>query len=149
MKRFACNADFVLCYVDYMAHLNEDNNTRVLFERALGSEQIPLDRARSIWGRFLQFELQVNASPPQKYLDPWLNAFTARLFQSVFYFPSKVGDLASIQKIERRRLKTCEHLRELQGRETALLIDRYRFLDLFPCSESELRSLGYRVISMN
>ncbi|VDD75299.1 unnamed protein product [Mesocestoides corti] len=113
MKRFAGNPDFVLCYVDYMSHLNEDNNTRVLFERALGSEQIPTDRARSIWARFLQFELQV-------------------------------GDLSSVQKIEKRRLKTLENVKEFQGRETALLIDRYRFLDLFPCSESELRSLGYR-----
>ena len=59
MKRFAGYSDFVLCYVEYMSHLNEDNNTRVLFERALGSEEIPADRARSIWARFLQFELQV------------------------------------------------------------------------------------------
>lgn len=70
MKRFAGNPDFVLCYVEYMSHLNEDNNTRVLFERALGSDEIPTERARSIWARFLQFELQVitpllSFSPPQ------------------------------------------------------------------------------------
>ncbi|KAL5108037.1 Cleavage stimulation factor subunit 3 [Taenia crassiceps] len=116
MKRFAGNPDFVLCYVEYMSHLNEDNNTRVLFERALGSDEIPTERARSIWSRFLQFELQV-------------------------------GDLASVQKIEKRRLKAIENVKEFQGRETALLIDRYRFLDLFPCSESELRSLGYRELA--
>ncbi|CDS37190.1 cleavage stimulation factor subunit 3 [Echinococcus multilocularis] len=116
MKRFAGNSDFVLCYVEYMSHLNEDNNTRVLFERALGSDEIPAERARSIWARFLQFELQV-------------------------------GDLASVQKIEKRRLKAIENVKEFQGRETALLIDRYRFLDLFPCSESELRSLGYRELA--
>ncbi|KAH9280651.1 Cleavage stimulation factor subunit 3 [Echinococcus granulosus] len=116
MKRFAGNSDFVLCYVEYMSHLNEDNNTRVLFERALGTDEIPAERARSIWARFLQFELQV-------------------------------GDLASVQKIEKRRLKAIENVKEFQGRETALLIDRYRFLDLFPCSESELRSLGYRELA--
>lgn len=116
MKRFASNPDFVLCYVDYMAHLNEDNNTRVLFERALGTEQIQSERARVIWARFLQFELQV-------------------------------GDLASILKIEKRRLKTLENVKEFQGRETALLIDRYRFLDLFPCSDSELRSLNYKELA--
>lgn len=60
-------------------------------------------------------------------------------------FILQVGDLASVQKIEKRRLKSIESVKEFQGRETALLIDRYRFLDLFPCSESELRSLGYRV----
>uniref|UniRef100_A0A158QHI6 Suf domain-containing protein n=1 Tax=Rodentolepis nana TaxID=102285 RepID=A0A158QHI6_RODNA len=113
MKHFSSNADFVLCYVDFMSHLNEDNNTRVLYERALGSDQIAPERTRSIWSRFLQFELQV-------------------------------GDLGSVQKIEKRRLKSIETVKEFQGRETALLIDRYRFLDLYPCSESELRSLGYR-----
>lgn len=60
MKKFAGNPDFVLCHVDYMSHLNEDNNTRVLFERALGAEQIQAERARTIWARFLQFELQVS-----------------------------------------------------------------------------------------
>ncbi|VUZ54879.1 unnamed protein product, partial [Hymenolepis diminuta] len=116
MKRFSGNADFVLCYVDFMSHLNEDNNTRVLYERALGSDEIPPERTRSIWSRFLQFELQV-------------------------------GDLGSVQKIEKRRLKSIENVKEFQGRETALLIDRYRFLDLYPCSESELRSLGYRELA--
>lgn len=61
MKRFSGNADFVLCYVDFMSHLNEDNNTRVLYERALGSDEVPAERTRSIWSRFLQFELQVIA----------------------------------------------------------------------------------------
>jgi hypothetical protein len=28
--------------------------------------------------------------------------------------------------------------------ESALLIDRYRFLDLFPCTKDELRSIGYK-----
>ncbi|VDQ15020.1 unnamed protein product [Trichobilharzia regenti] len=60
MKRFGGIAEYVLCYVDFMAHLNEDNNIRVLFERALGSNQISQERARLIWARFLQFESQVN-----------------------------------------------------------------------------------------
>lgn len=59
MKRFGGIAEYVLCYVDFMAHLNEDNNIRVLFERALGSNQITQERARLIWARFLQFESQV------------------------------------------------------------------------------------------
>lgn len=59
MKRFGGNPDYILCYVDFMAHLNEDNNIRVLFERALGSNQIAPERSRLIWARFLQFESQV------------------------------------------------------------------------------------------
>ncbi|THD21781.1 Cleavage stimulation factor subunit 3 [Fasciola hepatica] len=116
MKRFGGNADYILCYVDFMAHLNEDNNIRVLFERALGSNQIAPERSRLIWARFLQFE-------------------------------SQVGDLASILKVEKRRLQSLESIKEASRLESALLIDRYRFLDLLPCSDSELRSLGYKELA--
>ncbi|CAH8634485.1 unnamed protein product [Schistosoma intercalatum] len=116
MKRFGGIAEYVLCYVDFMAHLNEDNNIRVLFERALGSNQITQERARLIWARFLQFE-------------------------------SQVGDLASILKVEKRRLQALDSSKEFSRLETALLIDRYRFLDLLPCTDSELRSLGYRELT--
>lgn len=36
-------------------------------------------------------------------------------------------------------------VQEFEGKETAMLIDRYKYLDLYPCSQSELRSLGYWV----
>ena len=35
----------------------------------------------------------------------------------------------------------CSQVREYEGKDTALLVDRYRFLDLFPCSKQELRSV--------
>lgn len=34
---------------------------------------------------------------------------------------------------------------EYEGKETALLVDRYKFMDLYPCSTSELKALGYKV----
>lgn len=36
-------------------------------------------------------------------------------------------------------------LQEFEGKETALLIDRYKYMDLYPCSQMELKALGYRV----
>ena len=33
---------------------------------------------------------------------------------------------------------------ELECSETAQLIERYRFLELFPCTTDELRSMGYK-----
>lgn len=53
--------------------------------------------------------------------------------------------MASILKVEKRRLQALDSSKEFSRLETALLIDRYRFLDLLPCTDSELRSLGYRV----
>lgn len=35
LKKFYSNPDYVRMYLDFMSHLNEDNNTRVLYERVL------------------------------------------------------------------------------------------------------------------
>ncbi|XP_076467376.1 cleavage stimulation factor subunit 3-like [Babylonia areolata] len=112
LKRYADVPEYALCYIEFMSHLNEDNNTRVLFERILSSGHVPPEKSTDIWSRFLAFE-------------------------------SQVGDLASIVKVEKRRAQTIEKVQEYEGKETALLIDRYKYLDLLPCSDSELRAIGY------
>jgi len=112
LKRFADNPEYASCYIDFMSHLNEDNNTRVLFERILSSDQLLPEKSTDIWSKFLSFE-------------------------------SQVGDLASIIKVEKRRMSTMEKIQDFSERETALLIDRYKFLGLLPCSDNELRAIGY------
>lgn len=62
-------------------------------------------------------------------------------------FESNIGDLASILKVERRRFSAFKD--EYEGKETALLVDRYKFMDLYPCSTSELKALGYKVCVIN
>ncbi|CAI9734176.1 cleavage stimulation factor subunit 3-like [Octopus vulgaris] len=116
LKKYGEIPDYVLGYVDFMSHLNEDNNTRVLYERVLSSGQIPPERSSEIWSRFLSFE-------------------------------SEVGDLSSILKVEKRRAAATNQLQEFEGKETALLIDRYKYMDLYPCSQMELKALGYRNFS--
>lgn len=37
MKKFKTSPEFILQYLDFLSHLNDTNNTRVLFERALTS----------------------------------------------------------------------------------------------------------------
>ena len=39
-----------------------------------------------------------------------------------------------------------ENLKEFEGKETAQLVDRYKFLDLYPCTHTELRSIGYNEV---
>lgn len=116
LKRFGGSPEYVMCYIDYLSHLNEDNNTRVLFERVLSSGGLTNQLSVEVWNKFLEFE-------------------------------SNIGDLTSIVKVERRRSSVLENLKEYEGKETAQLIDRYKFLDLFPCSSPELRSIGYHEIS--
>lgn len=119
LKRFADKPDYVRQYMDFMSNMNDDNNTRVLYERVLSEEA---DKMESVWNKYLDFECHV-------------------------------GDLTSILKVENRRLERVLRPREdeLLGdgpkekrNESALLIDRYRFLDLFPCTREELRSMGYK-----
>merc|ERR1719500_2538076 len=37
LRKFSSSTEFILAYLDYLSHLNEDNNTRVLFERVLSA----------------------------------------------------------------------------------------------------------------
>ncbi|CAF3573294.1 unnamed protein product, partial [Rotaria sp. Silwood2] len=117
LKKYSQNLDYILAYIDYMTHLNEDHNARVLFERILSPNNPILKQLQpTIWNEFLKFE-------------------------------SQVGDLQSIKKVEKRRLKIYSELNELEGRETLLLVDRYKFLNLLPCSIDELKLLGYKDLS--
>ncbi|CAH0549003.1 unnamed protein product [Brassicogethes aeneus] len=112
LKKFGDIPDYISCYIDYLSHLNEDNNTRVLFERVLSSGSLENEKSVDIWNRFLEFE-------------------------------SNIGDLQSIVKVEKRRSEVLSKIKEFEGKETAQLVDRYRFIDLFPCSPQELKSIGY------
>lgn len=116
LKKYGDHPSYILAYIDYLSHLNEDNNTRVLFERVLTSGQLPPEKSIEIWNKFLEFE-------------------------------SNIGDLSSIFKVEKRRANVIEKLKEFEGRETALLVDRYKFLNLYPCTTSELKAIGYRSVA--
>lgn len=45
LKKFADNPEYIACYIDYLSHLNEDNNTRVLFERVLSSGSLEPEKS--------------------------------------------------------------------------------------------------------
>ena len=60
-------------------------------------------------------------------------------------FESQIGDLPSINKVEKRRLAVHQSFKDFEGKESSLLVERYQYLDLFPCSVQELRCLGYKV----
>lgn len=113
LKKFGQHLDYLLAYIDYMTHLNEDHNARVLFERILSVDSsINKTLQPPVWNEFLKFE-------------------------------SLVGDLQSIKNVEKRRLSLHADLQNLEGRGTLLLINRFKFLDLLPCSTDELQLFGY------
>ncbi|KRZ80767.1 Actin-like protein 6A [Trichinella papuae] len=56
-------------------------------------------------------------------------------------FESLVGDLATITKVNQRRQDALT--KRFQENPTAMLVDRYKFMNLLPCKKQELDLLGY------
>ncbi|VDK40566.1 unnamed protein product [Anisakis simplex] len=45
LKKYGDEPDYALAYTDFLSHLNEDNNTRVVFERILTSGTMPPEKS--------------------------------------------------------------------------------------------------------
>ena len=114
LKRYPAEVDFILAYIEYQKTSNEENNTRVLFERVLTSG-LEGEKSIEVWNKFLEFE-------------------------------ANVGDLASIMKVQKRRAAAVEKSSKART-ATSWLVDRYKFMDLLPCSPAELKSVGYETKS--
>ncbi|MCP9263715.1 Cleavage stimulation factor subunit 3 [Dirofilaria immitis] len=86
------------------------------------------NNTRVVFERILTSE----SMTPEKSIEIW---------DRYLEFESHVGDLSSILKVDQRRR---EALKEQYGEmQTLLLIDRYKFLDLVPCTNDQLRLMGY------
>lgn len=109
-KQMTC-PDYILSYIHFMNSLNEENNTRVLFERVLTTSSLDAKETIEIWNSFLEFE-------------------------------AGIGDLNSINKVERRRIAALEQVLS-KCTEASWAIAKYKFQDLFPCSINELKSMNY------
>ncbi|EGG15959.1 cleavage stimulation factor subunit 3 [Cavenderia fasciculata] len=59
LKKFGTDITFVNFYVDFLSNLNEENNTRVLFEKIL-SNVIPQEKSEAFWRKYLDFEYRQN-----------------------------------------------------------------------------------------
>ncbi|KAF0697171.1 Aste57867_12165 [Aphanomyces stellatus] len=54
LKKYIHVPDYVLSYVDFLSHTNDDNNMRSLFEKVLSV--MPPAVSKPIWDRFIRFE---------------------------------------------------------------------------------------------
>ncbi|KAM7273744.1 hypothetical protein ACFE04_028408 [Oxalis oulophora] len=113
LKNFMHEPAYILEYADFLTRLNDDRNIRALFERALSS--LPAEESVEVWKRFSQFE--------QTY-----------------------GDLSSMLKVEQRKKEALSQTGEdgefaLEG-SLQEVVSRYSFMDLWPCSSSDLNHLA-------
>eukprot|EP01133_Synstelium_polycarpum_P004417 gene4417-5174_t len=58
LKKYFNDIPYVQFYVDFLTNLNEDNNTRVLFEKILTN--IGQDKSEVFWRKYLDFEYRQN-----------------------------------------------------------------------------------------
>lgn len=105
LKRYSQDVPFLLQYVEFLIHRNEENDMRVLFEKILKNFKIPKSE---IWNLFLKFEGQC-------------------------------GTLETSTKVIKRR---SEAYPKLDPSGLFGMVQRYRFLDLWPCSHIELSSFA-------
>eukprot|EP01111_Echinosteliopsis_oligospora_P016741 TRINITY_DN7057_c0_g1_i1.p1 TRINITY_DN7057_c0_g1~~TRINITY_DN7057_c0_g1_i1.p1 ORF type:complete len:763 (+),score=225.67 TRINITY_DN7057_c0_g1_i1:44-2332(+) len=108
LKRFGESMPFVKEYLTFMKQLNEDNNTRALYERILIT--FPKEKSLPIWTDFTNFEY------------------------------TSGGDIESITKVEKRR--TTAHP-ETDPTGVFSLVERYKFLDLWPSTDKEIESFAW------
>ncbi|KAK2187952.1 hypothetical protein NP493_149g04059 [Ridgeia piscesae] len=122
--------DPTLAYIHYMAFARRAEgikSARLVFKAAR-------DDSRSAYHVFIYAALM-----------EYYCSKVGEIWNKFLEFESTVGDLASTMKVEKRRAQVLA--KEFEGKETALLIDRYRYFDLKPCSTTELKALGYKDIS--
>ncbi|CAG0914044.1 unnamed protein product [Notodromas monacha] len=117
LKKYSSVAEYVLAYVDYLSHLNEDNNIRVLFERVLSTCNIHPEKLLEIWDRYLEFETN----------------------------HGDLASILKVEK--RRSCIVARVCRNFEAKESLLTIDRYKFGDLMPVSRVQLLALGYNELS--
>ncbi|KAI9922563.1 hypothetical protein PsorP6_000094 [Peronosclerospora sorghi] len=119
LKKCIKEPAYVLCYLDFLGHLNDDNNMRSLFEKVLSI--MPSNVSRPIWDRYVEFEHTMVASG---------------------------GDLATVAKIEARRALAFPDKPFVEMKGLLSIAHRYSFLDLRPTSSHDQSFLDmYRVSS--
>ena len=131
LRKFSSSTEFILAYLDYLSHLNEDNNTRVLFERVLTAGTLEPRDSLEVWNKFLEFETNIGD-----------------LASVVKVERRRAGIL------EEAGIAVGENKHTIQVNSSNCpknidngpqVIDRYKYMSLLPLTQSELRSIGWGI----
>uniref|UniRef100_A0A914PND0 Suppressor of forked domain-containing protein n=1 Tax=Panagrolaimus davidi TaxID=227884 RepID=A0A914PND0_9BILA len=114
LKQYGNIPEFATAYVDFLTHVNDDNNTRVVIERLLESHEISTELRIDMWDRYLDLE-------------------------------TRVGNATSLHKVDMARRQALNETYE--DRQALFLVDRFKFLNLWPCTSDQLKLMGYNKIN--
>ncbi|CAI5733354.1 unnamed protein product [Hyaloperonospora brassicae] len=112
LKKCIQEPAYVLRYLEFLGHLNDDNNMRSLFEKVLSV--MPPEKSRPIWDRYVEFEHTMVASG---------------------------GDLTTVAKVEARRALAFPNEPFVEMKGLLSIAHRYSFLNMRPptsCDQSFL-----------
>ncbi|KAK4282046.1 hypothetical protein QN277_013468 [Acacia crassicarpa] len=113
LKRFMHDPVYILEYADFLTRLNDDQNIRALFERALSS--LPPDESVEVWKKFTQFE--------QTYGD--------------------LASMLKVEQRRKEALSgTGEDGTSALESSLQDVVSRYSFMELWPCSSKDLDHLA-------
>ncbi|KAG2229913.1 hypothetical protein INT48_008288 [Thamnidium elegans] len=116
-KTFADNPDFVCQYLDFLIQMNDDNNTRALFERTLAT--MPAEKAGPIWLKFLDYEnkygdLASVQNVEKRRIEAMANMTKVNPMES-FLIRQSYLDIHNIQEQELGGLARAEQLADLNA----------------------------------
>lgn len=112
LKRFMHEPVYILEYADFLIRLNDDQNIRALFERALSS--LPPEESVEVWKKFTQFE--------QTYGD--------------------LASMLKVEQRRKEALSGAEDGTTTLESSLQDIVSRYSFMDLWPCSSNDLDHLS-------
>ncbi|KAJ7976482.1 Cleavage stimulation factor subunit 77 [Quillaja saponaria] len=113
LKRFMHEPVYILEYADFLTRLNDDQNIRALFERALST--LPAEESVEVWKIFSQFE--------QTYGD--------------------LASMLKVEQRKKEALYgTIEEGASVLEGSLQDVVSRYSFMDLWPCSSRDLDHLA-------
>ncbi|XP_057445696.1 cleavage stimulation factor subunit 77 isoform X2 [Lotus japonicus] len=113
LKRFMHEPVYILEYADFLTRLNDDQNIRALFERALSS--LPPKESVEVWKKFTQFE--------QTYGD--------------------LASMLKVEQRRKEALSGAgEDGTAALDSSLQDVVSRYSFMDLWPCSSNYLDQLA-------
>ncbi|GAB5590553.1 mRNA 3'-end-processing protein rna14 [Umbelopsis nana] len=99
LKSFGDDPDFVEQYLDFLIQLNDDNNTRALFERALAV--MPNEKAGSIWRKFADYENKYgDRTGIERVEKRWRDAFPTESKLSIFVDGNSYLNIQVIKDLE-------------------------------------------------
>ncbi|KAL0487843.1 cleavage stimulation factor subunit 3 [Acrasis kona] len=124
LKQFINEPIYILNYLKHLEHLNDKNNQRVVFEKVLNT--LPKQRAHEIWNKYLEFE-EANGDPStiEKAQTRKDEAYSTELVE----VPTNNIMDGNV---------TLSYDETMRPNRIGKLIDRFRFMDLWPVRPDEM-----------